>query len=72
MGPTCSPAFSLENYKWTQNLNWRETRIILGNYLKLLFSKDNRIIWTFLTEEMPKHSIKKLVSEVSKIHEIHG
>jgi hypothetical protein len=35
----------------------------------MLFSSDQRkLIWAFLTQEMPKLSINRIVRDVSKIH----
>jgi len=39
VGPTVSPAFSLENYTLFENLKLKETTTILTNYIRLLFSK---------------------------------
>jgi L-2-hydroxyglutarate oxidase LhgO len=38
VGPTVSPAFSIENYHGLQNVNVNEALGIIGNYIKLLFS----------------------------------
>jgi L-2-hydroxyglutarate oxidase len=38
IGPTASPAFSLENYKGFENVNFKDLSTILTNYVRLLFS----------------------------------
>jgi len=36
IGPTTSPAFSLENYNGFQNINWRELVNVLDSYRIIL------------------------------------
>lgn len=71
VGPTVAPAFAMENYNGIEKLNWNDTLRILSNYTRMLFSSDQRkLVWTFLTEEVPKLSICRIVKDVSKIHEM--
>lgn len=73
VGPTVAPAFSLENYHGLQNIEIGQALRILENYTRLLFSTEQRkLIWAFLTQEMPKMSIKRIVSDVSKIHRMNA
>jgi len=66
IGPTVAPAFAMENYTGLQNLNWSDTVRILSNYTRMLFTSDQRkLVWTFLTEEVPKLSINRIVKDVS-------
>lgn len=66
IGPTVAPAFANENYHGLQNLKIGETFRILSNYTRMLFTSDQRkLIWTFLTEEVPKLSINRIVKDVS-------
>ncbi len=69
VGPTVAPAFSLENYHGLENIEYSQALRILENYTRMLFSSDQRkLIWAFLTQEMPKLSINRIVRDVSKIH----
>ena len=70
IGPTIFPAFSIENYNYTENLKISQFLGIAKNYARLLLSDQRKLIWTFITEEMPKLSINRLVRDVSKIHHI--
>lgn len=71
VGPTVAPAFAMENYHGFENLHWGETLRILSNYTRMLFSSDQRkLVWTFLTEEVPKLSINRIVKDVSLIHQM--
>ena len=45
VGPTLSPAFSLENYEYFQNIEFKQLAKILLNYAKLLGSKQRDLIW---------------------------
>ena len=73
VGPTVAPAFSLENYHGLQNIEFGQALRILENYTRMLFSGDQRkLIWAFLTQEMPKLSINRIVSDVSKIHQMNA
>ena len=38
IGPTVSPAFSIENYQYLQNVNVSEASKIITNYFRLLMS----------------------------------
>ncbi|TNV78279.1 hypothetical protein FGO68_gene4483 [Halteria grandinella] len=71
MGPTVAPAFSLENYSGLENLRWGEVANIMGNYTRMLFNGEQRkLIWAFITQEMPKMSIGKITRDVSQIHKM--
>ena len=71
VGPTVAPVFSLENYHGLQNLEFSQVARILENYSRMLFSSEQRkLMWAFMTQEMPKLSINRIIKDVSKIHQM--
>lgn len=72
IGPTTSPAFSLENYNGVQNIKLRELVNVLNSYRIILQGKQRGLIWEYLTRDVPKHSIKVLLNDINKIHKMNA
>ena len=68
IGPTTSPAFSLENYQGLENIKSREILEIVRSYLIILSSSQRGLIWEYLTRDLPKHQIKVLMKDICRIH----
>ena len=68
IGPTTSPAFSLENYQGLENIKLSYIAQILKSYLLILSSSQRGLIWEYLTRDLPKHQIKVLVKDICRIH----
>ena len=70
IGPTTSPAFSLENYQGLEQINWKDLKRIVNSYRLILGSKQRGLIWEYLSRDLPKHSIDVLMQDISKIHKM--
>lgn len=68
IGPTTSPAFSLENYQGFEKINMFDIRRIVKSYSLIMRSKQRALIWDYLYRDLPKHSIKILMNDINKIH----
>lgn len=70
IGPTTSPAFSLESYQGLENFNLSDFKKILNSYRLIMLSKQRGLIWEYITRDLPKHSIKVLIKDISRIHKM--
>ena len=70
IGPTTSPAFSLECYQGLENLRAGEVRSILNSYRLVLLGKQRGLIWEYMTRDLPKHFRKVLIKDISRIHKM--
>jgi len=70
VGPTTSPAFSLENYQGLNKINMKDVRDIARSYFTILRSKQRGLVWEYLSRDLPKHSIKVLMDDISRIHKM--
>ena len=68
IGPTTSPAFALENYLGFEKMNFGDLREVITSYWTILTSKQRGLIWEYLSRDLPKHSIRVLLDDISKIH----
>ena len=70
VGPTTSPAFSLDSYHGLENFKFKDLRNILNSYRLIMMSKQRSLIWQYLTRDLPKHSISVLMKDISRIHKM--
>ena len=70
IGPTTSPALSLESYQGFEKFNLSDFGKILNSYRLIATSKQRGLIWEYITRDLPKHSIKVLMDDISKIHKM--
>lgn len=72
IGPTTSPAFSLENYQGMENFNFKDLGHIINSYRLILLSQQRGLIWEYMTRDLPKHSISVLLKDISRIHKMNA
>jgi len=70
VGPTTSPAFSLESYQGIENFKFSDLKKIMNSYRLIMMSKQRGLIWEYLTRDLPKHSISVLMNDISRIHKM--
>jgi L-2-hydroxyglutarate oxidase len=68
VGPTTSPAFSLESYQGLENFNFGDLKKIINSYRLILMGQQRGLIWEYLTRDLPKHSISVLIKDIGRIH----
>ena len=69
IGPTSSPALSLESYKGLENFNMNDFKKILNSY-RLIMSKERGLIWEYFVKSLPKHSIRILINDINRIQKM--